>query len=426
MSQSIPLSASTPIVSLDDAPLQWLEEGGLLSAGGFRASGVHCGVKAAKLDLMVLDAGRPVPAAGVFTSNRVCAAPVHQGRAVLQRGGLVRAVVVNSGNANAVTGDQGMANALEMAELAGQALDADPEKILVGSTGVIGQQLPMAALRSGIPAAVEALGTRDEHADAAARAILTTDTVPKACACTVELSGGSVTIGGIAKGSGMIAPDLVLAPHATTLAYLTTDAVLDPVEVSRVLDHAMLQSFNAITVDSDTSTNDTVLLLASGASTVAPVSRADRVALQNAVDAVAQKLALMVVRDGEGANRLLEFHVSGAATFEQARRIARTVADSPLVKTAFHEGEPNWGRLLMAVGKSDREVVEQRIAIAVGGLEIVTGGLRVEHDPAELSRRMTTDDVLVEIDLGLGDAAASVWGCDLSAEYVRINASYMS
>jgi glutamate N-acetyltransferase/amino-acid N-acetyltransferase len=378
-----------------------------------------------KLDLAVVAAEAAVPAAGMFTTNRVQAAPVLYCKEALQ-GGLARAIVVNSGNANACTGTEGLENAREMAQLVATALGSRAEEVLVCSTGVIGQQLPMPAVRRGIPSAIAGLSRSHEAAAAAAQAILTTDTSAKACACRVELSGGSVVVGGIAKGSGMIAPDLELAPHATTLAFLTTDAVLESQAVAASLERAIAGSFNAITVDSDTSTNDTVLLLASGASGVAPNGAADQERLQLAISQVARRLALDVIRDGEGASRVLQFDVLGAASVEQARRVARSLADSPLVKTAFHAGEPNWGRLLMAVGKGDRQVDPDRIAIDVGGLRIVEKGLGTEHDAAELSHRMVTDDVLIEVDLGLGEERATVWGCDLSAEYVRINATYLS
>ena len=253
--------------SPDESAVEWLVDGGIASPAGFLAAGVHCGIKRVKLDLAVVAAEAPVPAAGMFTTNRVQAAPVLYCKQALA-GGMARAIVVNSGNANACTGSQGLENAREMAQLVADALGSRLEEVLVCSTGVIGQQLPMAALRSGIPSAVAGLARTHESAAAAAQAILTTDTSAKACACRVELSGGAVIVGGIAKGSGMIAPDLELAPHATTLAFLTTDAVLDSQALGESLERAIADSFNAITVDSDTSTNDTVLLLASGASGV--------------------------------------------------------------------------------------------------------------------------------------------------------------
>ena len=413
-----------------DAGLEWLAEGSVTAAAGFRAAGIHCGLKRSRPDLALIVADASVPTAGMFTTNRVQAAPVRYCREVLA-GGRARALVVNSGNANACTGAQGERDAAEMALILATALGAEADEILVCSTGVIGRNLPMDVLRTGIPAAVEALSAAAESADAAARAIMTTDTVPKACACRVELGGGSVVVGGIAKGSGMVGPDLELAAqggaaHATTLAFLTTDAVLEPTPLAAMLQRAAEGSFNSITVDGDTSTNDTLLLLASGASGVAAESAEDRLLLQRAISAVAQRLALAVVRDGEGATRVLRFDVSGAVDEGQARRVARSLANSPLIKTAFHAGEPNWGRLMMAVGKGDRGIDPDSIAIRVGGLEVVAGGMGTPHDAAELSRRMTTDEVVIEVELGLGAAAATMWTCDLSAEYVRINATYLT
>ena len=281
----------------------------------------------------------------------------------------------------------------------------------------------MDKLRSGIPSAVEAL--HSGGGSAAATAIMTTDTTAKECALEVELSSGVVRVGGMTKGSGMIAPDLEL-PHATTLGFLTTDAAVAPERLPGLLEQAMRTTYNAITVDSDTSTNDTVLLMAGGRSGVEVSESSDLELLGGAIEVVALRLALDIVRDGEGASRLIEARVRGAKTREDAEKVARSVADSPLVKTAFCAGEPNWGRLMMAVGKAGVDIDPSRIRIAVGNLVVVEGGLGTDHDPTALRTQMTLDDVLIDIDLGAGSAQASVYTCDLSEEYVRINSTYLS
>ncbi len=405
---------------------QWIEGGGVASPLGFRASGIHCGIKQKRLDLALLEAHDSVPTVGMYTTNRVVAAPVTYCREALASSPTARAVVINSGNANACTGEQGWSDTVEMAGLVAASLGVDPAEVLVASTGVIGRTLPMEKIRSGVEDIVA--GLSDSGGGDAAAAIMTTDTVPKECALEVELSTGRVIVGGMTKGSGMIAPDLELPglPHATTLGFLTTDALVEPGDLAPLLEGAMRTSYNAITVDSDTSTNDTVLLMASGSSGVQPSSDDDLARLAGAVEAVALKLALDIVRDGEGANRLIEARVRGARTRSDAERIARSVADSPLVKTAFCEGEPNWGRLMMAVGKAGVDIDPSRIDISVGDLQVVRNGLGTAHDPAVLRTQMTLDDVLIDIDLRLGADHASVYTCDLSEEYVRINSTYLS
>ena len=415
-------------------------EGGCGLAAGFRFSGLHCGIKKRRKDLALIVSDQDCSIAGMFTSNQVVAPPVRYCKALISAGGSARAVVINSGNANACTGAQGLADTKEMAQLTAEALGANgspscvPEQVYVCSTGVIGPRLPMDALRSGIPTAVRELAKGQEAADAAAQAILTTDTTAKTCSYRVGLSTGDVHIGGMAKGSGMIAPDLKPSlPHATTLAYLTTDAEIPAGLLQELLGEAMHASFNCITVDGDTSTNDTVLLLASGASGVGLEIEEDRQVFACALHQAALDLALMIVRDGEGAQRVIEVRVGGARCEADARRVARTVAESPLVKTAFCAGEPNWGRFLMAIGRSGVDLVEEELAVCVNGLCVVNGGMGTEHDPQVLRREMTRDDVVLAIDLGGAENAqdpkegtASCWTCDLSEEYVRINGHYLT
>jgi glutamate N-acetyltransferase/amino-acid N-acetyltransferase len=387
-------------------------------APGFRAGAAACGLKSGDaLDVALLAADRPCVAAGVFTTNRVKAAPVLLDLEVLRRGaGAVRAVVANSGGANACTGPLGMENALRMAALAAQAVGCDAHQVLVLSTGVIGRQLDMAKLSPGIAAAARDLSERDAVAGGAraARAILTTDTRPK----TARAEAGGITVAGFAKGAGMIHPQL-----ATMLAVLTTDAIATPEALADTLRAAVERSFNRVSVDGDMSTNDTVLLLASGAS-----GRTLDGPAATALEEVCVSLARQIARDGEGATRLVEVHVRGAASEREAHQVADAIARSSLVKTAIHGGDPNWGRVLAAAGASGVALAPERTALAFGSgpgtVRLVSAGLPLEFDAAAASSLLRRDPVEVHLDLGLGDAAATVWTCDLSAEYVAINAHY--
>jgi glutamate N-acetyltransferase/amino-acid N-acetyltransferase len=386
------------------------------SPKGFRAAGVHCGIKREKPDLALLVSEVPASAAGVFTTNKVKAAPVRYTQRAIA-GGHAQAVVVNSGNANACTGQKGFADSEEMAKLSGEALGLDPGLVLVASTGVIGIPLPMDAIRSGIPLAARELST---DGSAAAHAILTTDNFPKTAAARLEVGGVAVTIGGMAKGAGMIHPNM-----ATTLGFLTTDASVPPAVLRGALKRAIAASFNSITVDGDTSTNDTVLLLANGRAGGAPITNGeDLVRFTAALTLVAGELARMVVRDGEGATKLVEISVEEASSDLEAHQAAMTVANSLLVKTALHGGEPNWGRILAALGRSGVEMREETTDVAFGDLAVVRGGLGVPGVWDAAAAALEEKEISVRIRLGIGSGAAKVWTCDLSEEYVRVNGSY--
>ena len=321
-------------------------EGGVIAACGYEASGVRCGLKQEGLDLALVYSVAPAMAVGMFTTNRVQAAPVLLCRDRVARGGPIHGIVVNAGNANACTGPAGYRDALHTAELTAEALGAPSRSVLVCSTGVIGRPLPMDLLEAGIPAAVEALSPNG--GEQAATAILTTDTRPKMIAVEFELAGRPVRVGGMAKGSGMIAPNL-----ATMLAFLTTDAELTPGQLQACLASSVERSFNRVTVDGDTSTNDTVLLLANRQAEAGPITPKRGLArFQSALDYVTAHLAREIARDGEGATKLVEIRVLGAATERDALKIARTIANSPLVKTALAGGDPNWGRVLAAAGRA--------------------------------------------------------------------------
>jgi glutamate N-acetyltransferase/amino-acid N-acetyltransferase len=404
------------VSTLSESPVLSRIEGNATSPKGFRAAGIHCGIKRERPDLALLVSEVPASAAGVFTTNKVKAAPVrYTQRAVA--GGHAQAIVVNSGNANACTGDAGLADSEEMAKLASDALGLDAELVLVASTGVIGVPLPMDAIRSGIPRAARELSS---DGSAAARAILTTDNFPKTAATRLEIDGVEVTIGGMAKGAGMIHPNL-----ATTLCFLTTDASVPPAVLRGALKRAVSESFNSITVDGDTSTNDTVLLLANGLAGGVPITNGEAFhRLTEGLMLVAGELARMVVRDGEGATKLVEIAVAGAASDIEAHQAAMTVANSLLVKTALHGGEPNWGRILAALGRSGVEMNEATTDVSFGPLLVVRGGLGVPGVWDAAAALLEEKEISVRIGLGVGTGQARVWTSDLSEEYVRINGSY--
>jgi glutamate N-acetyltransferase/amino-acid N-acetyltransferase len=394
-------------------------EGGVTAAAGFRAAGVSAGIKASGApDVALIVADGPVPAAAQFTTNQVQAAPVTVSREHLAAsGGRAAAVLVNSGCANACTGDDGLRVARASAAAAAAVLGCRPHEVLVCSTGVIGVGLKLDRVERGIAAAAAALG-RDGHP--AARAIMTTDTGPKESAVRVETSAGTFHVGGIAKGAGMIEPML-----ATMLAFVTTDAAVEPAVLARALGEAVEPTFNAITVDGECSTNDTVAVLASGASGVDANGGEPYAALVAGLTAVCRALALMVVRGGEGATKLVSVTVTGAATFDAARRAAKTIANSPLVKTAVHGGDPNWGRLVAAAGRSGVPFAIERARVEIGPVRLFEGGQPFDEAAPQAAAYLKGSEIDIRVDMGTGGpAAATVWTCDLSAEYVRINGEY--
>ncbi|HEX9439174.1 MAG TPA: bifunctional glutamate N-acetyltransferase/amino-acid acetyltransferase ArgJ, partial [Roseiflexaceae bacterium] len=411
-------------------------------APGFRAAATACGLKpSGNLDLALIAADRPCVAAGVFTTNRVKAAPVLYDQKILEQNpNGIRAIIANAGCANACTGPRGMDDTRKMAALAAYGLRCQPDEVLVLSTGVIGRRLDMDKLTRGI-ADITAPGAQ-QGAPFAARAILTTDTRPKVAARRVAIGDVQFTISGFCKGAGMIHPNM-----ATMLAIITTDAVIAPAPLQAALRAAVARSFNRVSVDGDMSTNDTVLLLASGASGVeittenveraendnvysssSVISAAAAVIFTQALTELCVDLAKQIARDGEGATRLVEITVSGALDEAQAHVVADSIARSPLVKTAIHGGDPNWGRVLCAAGYSGAALDPDRLALAFGAdgdqVRVVAHGLPAEYDERTAAATLRGDTVYVNLDLGLGDARATVWTCDLTAEYVAINAHY--
>ncbi len=398
-----------------------LIQGGVTSAQGFVASGVHCGIKPEKKDLALVYSRAPATAAGVFTTNKVKAPPVLLNMDRI-RSGRGQAVVLSSGNANACTGEQGMRDAREMAELTAHYLGVADELVYVCSTGIIGRPLPMEAIRQGIPEVVRLLSA---DGNAAAEAIMTTDTAPKAAAVQVPVGAQIITVGGMTKGAGMIHPQM-----ATTLTVLTTDAAVAPPVLAAALRRAADQSFNRITVDGDRSTNDTILLLANGEAGVPEITGPGDAleAFQSALTAVAVTLAKMVARDGEGATKFVEIVVRGAQSEADAHRAGLAVAVSPLVKTAIYGGSPNWGRILAAVGSSGADVTADRVAVWMGPVSVVERGEAAENPESaeEAARYLAGEDVQITVDLGLGKGEATVWTCDLTEAYVKENAGLLS
>jgi glutamate N-acetyltransferase/amino-acid N-acetyltransferase len=398
-------------------------DGGVAAPAGFRAAGVACGIKkpqpaGAPLDLALIATDQPVPAAAVFTTNRAVAAPVVVSREHLARsGGRAQAIVINSGCANACTGDPGLAVARGMARVTASAVGCDAGHVLVASTGVIGVALDPARIQAGVLAASRVLSP-DGAADAT-RAIMTTDPFPKSTAVEIRHEAGTFRVGGMAKGSGMIEPRM-----ATMIGVLTTDAAVEPAVLAGALQRVVKGTFNAITVDGECSTNDCVFLLASGRSGVV-IRREDDPQLLEGLTAVAGHLAREIVRGGEGATKLVTVRVTGAESDADAWLAARTIANSPLVKTAIHGGDPNWGRLVAAAGRSGAAFVLDRASVSVGPVAVFASGVPHDERASEAATVLQDKTVTVSVDLGTGGPhEATMWTCDFSAEYVRINAEY--
>jgi glutamate N-acetyltransferase/amino-acid N-acetyltransferase len=390
---------------------------------GFRFAAVNCGLrKAPNLDLGLIVADEEAAAAGVFTRNLVQAAPVVLCRRHLQKAASrMRAVIVNSRNANCATGPAGMAASEATAQAVARELGCDPDQVFVCSTGVIGAPLKVERILHAVPAMVKAADETAEGFGGFTRAIMTTDTRPKWAAARCTLSGRTVRLLGCAKGAGMIHPNM-----ATMLAYIVTDAAISPTLLQRALSGIVQGTFNSITVDGDTSTNDTVLTLASHAAANRPVSRPDAnyKRFVAALESVCRSLALQIVADGEGATRVIEIDVRGAANDDDARQIAQTIAGSSLVKTMFAGADPNWGRIIAAAGRSGIKFEPRRTNIYLAGVLTCRGGVEHPFSESQVHRRMLRDFVPVRVEVGSGRGRASVWTCDFTSDYVHINASY--
>lgn len=391
---------------------------------GFRAAGLHCGIKKDPtiLDLSLFVSDLPATSAGLFTQNRVCGAPVKVSRERIRRT-TSRAIVINSGNSNACTGEQGIADARWMTGLVAEQLQCAAEDVAVCSTGVIGRFLPKEKLAAGIPQIVPQLAPSPEAFELAARGILTTDTCVKMSTRTLQVQGQSVRISGCSKGAAMIGPNM-----ATMLCVIMTDASLTVAEADQTLRHAVDRSFNSISVEGHTSTSDTVLLLANGAalgSKATPLSPGELAQFQQALDEVAADLAMAIISDAEGATHIVTIDVKGCRTRDEALRIAKTVADSALVKTAIHGADPNWGRIVSAAGYSGVDLYEEHISLKVNGIPLYQAGTPLPFDATAASKSIRDHrETHIELDLTLGMAAVRYWTSDLTAEYVRLNADY--
>ena len=398
------------------------KSGGLDIVEGFFTRGVHCGIKKSNNDLAIIFSEIPAAAAAVFTTNRVCAAPVELTRMNLEKNYHIQLVVVNSGVANACTGTKGMEDAILMSQMAAQEFNIeDPSLVAVASTGVIGDFLPLNKIEIGIKQTREFYPDNPSGYDTA-RAIMTTDTFLKEKAVTFFLDGQEVQLAGIAKGSGMIKPNM-----ATMLGFILTDAEIDPRSLQKALKNAVDLSFNRVTVDGDTSTNDMVLLLANGkrGKGVINEKHPDFLIFQEALNRVCQDLAKDIARDGEGATKFINVIVQKAKNESEARTVAFTVAESPLVKTAFFGEDPNWGRIMAAVGRSGILIQPERINITINGVPFVEEGMGTQKMTRnELRSVVQSKELEILIDLGLGDASFNVWTCDFSYDYVKINSHY--
>ncbi len=386
---------------------------------GFKAAGVKAGIKkSGNLDLALIYTEKEAAVAGVFTKNAVAAAPVIVSREVV-KGGKAHAIVANAGCANACTGETGLDNARKMAALAAAEVGCASDEVLVGSTGIIGVNLPMDKLEAGIKAAAAELS--EDGSKNAGNAIITTDTYSKACSCEVEIGGQAVRFGAIAKGSGMIQPNM-----ATMLCYITTDANISSQLMQKALSEIVEVSFNMISVDGDMSTNDTVLVLANGASGAAEITDGspEYDKFYATLKEICQELSKRIAADGEGATKFLTINVSGTKTFEDAKTVAMSIAKSPLVKTAFFGEDPNWGRVICAVGYAGIPMVPEKIVIKFGGVPVYANGLGAEFNEDDIHKVMAEHDIVIDVEMGMGDAKATVWSCDFSYEYVKINGEY--
>ncbi len=397
---------------------EWIE-GGVTAVPGIFAAGLHCGIKPTPArDLALVYSSVPATAAGVFTTNRIQGAPVRLSRERL-RAGVAQAIVASSGCSNVCTGEQGLRDAREMTEVVAQQLRIPEGRVLVASTGIIGRYLPMDRIRPALPKLVKALSPEPAGSRHAAEGIMTTDTHPKEAALRVETGGRPITIGAISKGTGMIHPMM-----ATMLCFVATDLAVALDALGAALRRAVNGSFNRISVDGDRSTSDTVVILANGLAENRALARGDRRlrVFQQALDALTQRLAVMQVRDGEGATLVFDVQVRGAKTRRDAETAARAIANSPLLKTAMAGRDPNWGRVMAALGASGVAAQEDRIGIWYGEEQVAAGGkpkdgVRWERVKAELAK----GEVTLTVDLGLGAAHDHVWTCDLTEEYVKIN-----
>ncbi len=403
----------------------YIQSGSVTSPKGFFSSGIKCGLKASgHLDMALIYSKNKAVSAGAFTNNLFAAAPVNWCRKKLIKSCYANAVVINSGNANACTGNPGDENAEDMASFTGELLNVAPDFVFVASTGRIGVQMPMDKIRKGISSAVEALSPEGGHDSALA--IMTTDTCPKETAVSFEIDGRTVTVAGMVKGAGMIAPSMQTHPHATMLSFITTDANVTPEFLNKLLGEAIENSFNKISVDGDMSTNDSVIVMANGMSETSLLEGkcAHSKTFAEALKMVSSNLAKMIVMDGEGATKFVTVEVNGAPTYTDARKCAQAIANSLLCKTAWFGGDPNWGRVIAAAGYSGAEFAPDKVDLFYDHIQVVRNGGDAGTKEEDLADIIRKKEFTVRIELNSGSCFFSMWTSDLSYEYVKINADY--
>lgn len=397
---------------------------GITAAQGYQIAAAQAGLKSSGLDLFLLQSQTPAVAAGVFTRNQVIGAPVTICAEHLVYP-TVRAVITNSGNANCCTGSNGLEKARQMCRIAAEKVGCVPEEVLVCSTGIIGVPLPLEKIVAHVPSMSWNSGAEADLQ--AAQAIMTTDLAPKYFSASADIEGRTVTLGGMVKGSGMIGPNMGAAPggapHATMLAFLTTDAAIEKVLLQQLLEEAVDKSFNSVTVDGDTSSNDTCLLLANGASG-AVINDQNKDQFSELLQTVCAELAKKVAADGEGATHLMEIQIQGATSADDAHKVAMTVANSPLVKTAIFGGDPNWGRLAVAAGRAGVPFDMTNLSIRLGDIEVLRNGEPVQFDTTQAADQLKPFEIVIHIKIGKGNYSWTAWTCDYSYDYIKINAEY--
>lgn len=396
-----------------------IEKGSILTPRGFSAGGIHAGLRYTKKDIGMIVSEVPATSAAVYTINHFQAAPLKVTQDSLKESSMLQAVVVNSANANACTGERGLRDAFEMRRLTGKKLGIDEHLVAVASTGVIGQYLPMDKIKKGIEELD--IGTTKEYAEAFQTAILTTDTCMKQCGFSAEIDGKTVYMGGAAKGSGMIHPNM-----ATMLGFITCDANVEPESLQRALREVTDITFNQITVDGDTSTNDMVLVMANGLAGNEPLTaeHPDWPVFVRLLKETCESLAKQIAKDGEGATKLIEVEVKGAHSDEDARKVAKQIVASNLVKTAIYGSDANWGRIIGAIGQTDAVINEDTVTISLGPITMLKNSELVSFSEEEAKKYLQGEFIQIFVDLGIGNGYSKAWGCDLTYDYVKINASY--
>lgn len=401
--------------------IQEVKHGNILTPQGFSAGGIHAGLKHSKYDLGMIYSDVPAQSAAVYTTNAFQAAPIYVTKDSLKVEGMLQGIVVNSGNANACTGKKGLQDAYEMRKLAAKKLSINEHYVAVASTGVIGEFLPMDKIADGIQRID--LGQTTQHAEDFQQAILTTDTCTKSCCYKTDINGKTVYMGGAAKGSGMIHPNM-----ATMLSFITTDANISSENLQYALRSVIDHTFNQITVDGDTSTNDMVLVMANGkaGNELLDPNHPEWHKFLQLLEKTCEYLAKQIARDGEGATKLVEVEVTGARSDEEARKIAKQIIGSNLVKTAVFGADANWGRIICAVGQADAYVDVEKVTIAIGPISMLENSTPVPFSEEEAKTYLENDYIQIFVDLNIGEGKGKAWGCDLSYDYVKINASYRS